>query len=52
MNSTGNFGIVRTSLPLLHHVLCPTTEDVVTVDEDGIFRLHTKGSKDDWYRWM
>ncbi len=36
MNSTGNFGIVRTSLPLVTScIMCPTTEDVVTVDEDG-----------------
>ena len=36
MNSTGNFGIIRTSLPLITScVMCPTTEDVVTLDEYG-----------------
>lgn len=36
MNSTGNFGLVRASLPLVTAcVMCPTTEDVVKLDEAG-----------------
>jgi molybdopterin/thiamine biosynthesis adenylyltransferase len=36
MNSTGNFGIVRNSLPLVTScVMCPTTEDVVKLDSYG-----------------
>ena len=36
MNSTGNFGIVRTSLPQVTScIMCPTTEDSVDVDENG-----------------
>jgi molybdopterin/thiamine biosynthesis adenylyltransferase len=36
MNSTGNFGLVRASLPLVTAcVMCPTTEDVVKLDDSG-----------------
>ena len=36
MNSTGNFGIVRTSLPFVTScIMCPTIEEQVTLDHNG-----------------